>query len=111
MLKLRFSGYELERIDQYNIGIFKVADGPVKEKRGGVRNRKSDDGKTLVHLGKYYGSYGAAARALHEMLLSQHIEDPELASVADAIEAAREDFRAASERIDAIGRECGAPAA
>lgn len=105
MKKMRFGDYELERIDQYNIGIFRVEDGPVKKKRGGVRNRVSEDGKTLVHLGKYYGSYGHAARALHDMLLEQGIDDPAVASAADAIEAAREAFRPVSDEIDRMARE------
>ena len=112
MKKLRFGNYEIHRFDSLNIGIFEVLpEGTVARTKGKTVDKVSDDGRVLKHLGKYYGSYGAAARALHEMLLAQHIEDPQLASVADAIEAAREDFRAVSERIDAIGRECGAPAA
>lgn len=106
MRKLRFGKYEIHRFDGLNIGIFEVLpEGTVARTKGKNVDKVSDDGRVLKHLGKYYGSYGAAARALWELLLSAHIEDPEVASVADAIERAREDFRPVSEEIDRIGSE------
>lgn len=105
MLKLRFGKYELERIDQYNVGVFRVCPDGAKERRGGVRNRTAEDGATLVHLGKYYGSYGAAARGLWEILLAERIEDPGIATVADAIEAAKAEMLAVTERLEAAARK------
>lgn len=105
MEKLRFGKYEIHRIDRLNVGVFRVLGDGDEERKGRIIKRVSDDGRRLEHTGTYYGSYGAAARALWELLLSAHIEDPEVASVADAIERAREDFRPVSEEIDRIGRE------
>ena len=61
----------------------------------------SDDGRVLKHLGKYYGSYGAAARGLFDILLAERIEDPAVATVADAIEAAKAEMLAVTERLEA----------
>ena len=90
MKKMRFGGYEV------------MPDG-TKPRKGKVLDRTSDDGRALRHCGKYYGSYGHAARALHDMLLEQGIDNPAVASVADAIEAAREAFRPVSDEIDRMG--------
>ena len=103
MKKLRFGGYELHRIDRYNIGIFEVMPDGTEPRKGKVLDRMSDDGRVLRHIGKYYGSYGHAARALHDMLLERGIDDPGTASVADAIEAASEAFRPVSDEIDRMG--------
>ena len=101
MKKLRFGNYEIHRFDKLNIGIFEVLPVDSEVKRGRAEFRISDDGKRLQFLGKYYGSYAAAARALHKMLAAQHIEDPGVASVADALERARDEFRPVSEAIGA----------
>lgn len=101
MKKLRFGGYEVHRIDKFNIGIFRVVESDEKKSKGNIIKRTSDDGAALEHLGKYYGSYAAAARALHKILIAQRIEDPEVASVADALDLAREEFRPVSEAIGA----------
>ena len=105
MKKLRFGGYELHRIDKYNVGIFRLPVDGEEPPKGNIVKRRSDDGTELYHIGKYYGSYGHAARALHDMLLEQGMDDPAVASAADAIEAAREAFRPVSAAIDGIGRE------
>lgn len=103
MKKMRFGGYELHRIDKYNIGIFEVMPDGKEPRKGKVLDRTSDDGRVLRHCGKYYGSYGHAARALHDMLLEQGIDDPQVVSVAGAVEAAREAFRPVSDEIDRMG--------
>lgn len=105
MKKLRFGDYEIHRFDRMNIGLFKVVPDGEDAKRGRAEFRESDDGRRLRFLGKYYGSYGAAARALHGILLSERIEDPAIATVADAIERASDDFRAVSGEIGRIGME------
>ena len=103
MKKLRFGNYEIHRFDELNIGLFEVLPDGKDAKRGKARFRISDDGKRLQFLGKYYGSYGAAARALHQMLLAEHIEDAGCATVAEAIERAVEDFRPISDAVEAVG--------
>ena len=105
MRKLRFGDYEIHRFDKLNIGIFEVIPEDSEVKRGRAEFRISDDGKRLQFLGKYYGSYAAAARALHKMLAARHIEDPDVASVADALERAREEFRPVSEAIGAAAEK------
>lgn len=105
MKALRFAGrYEVERIDRYNVGVFEVCDGPVPERLGGVRNRKSDDGKTLRHLGSYYGSYGAAVRAVAAALFAEGIESGEARSCAEAIERAAEGLSEVADRIGEAAR-------
>lgn len=102
MQKLQFGKHEIHRFDSLNIGLFEVMpEGTVARTKGKTVDKVSDDGRVLKHLGKYYGSYAAAARALHKMLAARHIEDPDVASVADALERAREEFRPVSEAIGA----------
>lgn len=108
MRKLRFDGYEVHRIDSCNVGIFRVVGEGDKETKGNIIRRVSDDGLKLEHIGRYYGPYDQALRALYEMLLNQGIEDPEILPVAEAIERAREEFRPVSEAIGAAAERLGA---
>ena len=104
MEKLRFGKYEIHRIDRLNVGIFRVLGDGDEERKGRIIKRVSDDGRRLEHTGTYYGGYGAAARALHGILLAERIEDPRVLSVAEAIERAREEFRPLSEEIERTAR-------
>ena len=104
MRKLRFGGYEIHRIDRFNIGVFRAVPEGGDAPKGNVIRRISDDGTPLYHIGKYYGSYEEAARALHSMLLAEGIEDAACASVADAIERAQDAFRSVADAVEEIGR-------